>query len=440
MGQNFCKGCDHGCPLSCCEGDLSNKNNKPFEPFDEQIYYINNDYEQEKNQNNDKCPSFNSFSNNNVSINNNYIFTNNKKNLNYQNEIYPKNIYSNSENHLFNNNNIDKKELSKIIYNYRIKLLFKYFFKFFSLKKKSLNEIFIEDIYISLTSSNDNLKNNNYQPDIDLMPINNYLYIGNKFNNKKEGYGLEIFHDIDAKYFGTYKNNIKSGYCKFQINFEEKNYYYIGEISNNLINGYGFYENLLNNIKYEGYWKNSMREGIGIESYDDGSLYCGEFLMGKKNGVGYYQWSDNSFYEGEWSNNMLNGYGIYNFSEGSKYIGSWSNNKMNGIGEFKYLSNKNYFGFFKDDIRCGFGILCWFQVKKAYIGFWENNKQNGLGKFINNDKIVFGKWKNGKLIERLDEEDFFECLTNVQKIYISHFMMNSYDEFKNKMIKILSNE
>ena len=437
MGQNFCKTCDHGCPLSCCEGDLSKKNNKPF---DEHIYYINHDFEQEKTQNNDKYPSFNSYSNNNVSINTNYIFTNNKKNLEYQNENYPRNIYSNNEEPLFHNN-VDQKELSKIIYNYHIKLLFKYFRKFLALKKKSLNEIVIEDNYITLTTSNDNIKNiSNYPPDIDLMPLNNYLYIGNKFNNKKEGYGMEIFHDIDAKYFGTYINNKKNGYCKFKINFEEKNYYYLGEVSNNLIKGYGFYENLQNNIKYEGYWRNSMREGIGIENYEDGSVYCGEFYKGKKNGIGYYKWPDNSYYEGEWCDNMLNGYGIYNFSEGSKYIGSWKNNKMNGIGEFKYLSNKTYFGFFNDDIRCGFGILCWFEVKKAFIGFWENNKQNGFGKFINNDKNIYGKWKNGKLIEKLNEENFFECLTNIQKIYINNFLMNSYDEFKNKMMMILLSE
>ena len=43
-----------------------------------------------------------------------------------------------------------------------------------------------------------------------------------------------------------------------------------------------------------------MRNGYGIEYYEDGAYYKGEFRNGTKTGIGVYKWIDRSSYEGEW--------------------------------------------------------------------------------------------------------------------------------------------
>ena len=331
MGQDFCTACENNC-FSNLEGDLSNKQlfNKP----EENIIYKNSEFTDNKT---------------NPSI----LFTQYQMNENYkETENQIKNYYNSKMKypHIFNNS-IDKKKLNEIIFNYRIKILIKYFRKFKILKYNTLQKVIIENYYISPKQlpkkDNNNRKyNNSQQPDIEISPKNNYLFIGHKFNDKKEGYGLEIYSDINARYFGEFKNGKKSGFCRFSIYNQENSYYYFGEVFNNNIKGFGYFENCKNGTKYEGDWKNSMRNGYGIEYYEDGSFYKGEFFNGRKNGFGLYKWVDKSSYKGEWFNNFLHGQGIYIYSDGSKYIGGWNYNKMNGLGEMLYTSKKKIFWFF----------------------------------------------------------------------------------------------
>ena len=69
-----------------------------------------------------------------------------------------------------------------------------------------LREIVIENYYISAPNSDLNNKSNNINKnsdilDIDISPNNNHVFLGHKFNMKKEGYGLEIYSDINARFF-----------------------------------------------------------------------------------------------------------------------------------------------------------------------------------------------------------------------------------------------
>ena len=418
MGQDFCKGCEDNCFSDILEGNLSNSqlSNKP----EENIIFKNSEYTENKTN-----PS--------ILYTKNYINDNIKDNENKTINPY------------ILNNDIDKKKLNEIILNYRIKLLIKYFRKFKILKNEILKKIIIENYYISPLDNINNINNINKtynqqdQPDIDLCPKNSYIFIGHKFNNKKEGYGLEIYSDINGRYFGEFKNGKKNGFCRYSIYNIEKSYYYFGQVYNNNIKGFGYFENCKNGTKYEGDWKNSMRNGYGIEYYDDGAIYKGEFYNGRKSGIGIYNWVDKSSYEGEWLNNFLHGYGKYIYSDNSIYIGNWNYNRMNGLGEFTYNSGKKYFGFFKEDIRNGFGILFSYEDKKAFIGFWSENRQNGLGQFINNNHSIYGKWVNGKMISKIDtKEAFFNSMSNLEKIYKNNFMNNNYDDFYQRISRILS--
>ena len=168
---------------------------------------------------------------------------------------------------------------------------------------------------------------------------------------------------------------------------------YKGEFHNDEINGFWEYQYKKMIINY-GCWVNSSLLGIGFEKWKD-SYYSGCFLNGQKNGIGIYIWKNKSKYEGEWKDYYMNGYGIYYFSDGRKYIWEWKNNYMNGLGIYKWKNDKKYFGFFKNGVKNGFGIFSLLNDKYV-IGFWKEGKQNGFVKYINEDKIKYGLYNNGK--------------------------------------------
>ena len=252
MGNEFCKGCQDNCLSGLLEQDFSNKN-RP----EENIIYINSEYMNDKTS-----PSI--------------LYT--------QNQIIDNSRIDTLRR--INTTTVDKKKLNNIILNYYAKILVKYFRKFKFLKQKALREIIIENFYISPIKPEENTfrKNpnkNNDIIDIDICPNTNHVFLGHKFNYKKEGYGLEIYPDINARFFGYFKNGEKTGFCRFSIYNIENSFYFFGQALNNKISGYGYYENNKKGVKYEGQWKNSTRNGYGIEHYEEGSIYIGTFLNGK---------------------------------------------------------------------------------------------------------------------------------------------------------------
>ena len=203
------------------------------------------------------------------------------------------------------------------------------------------------------------------------------LYLGEKINGSKEGFGIKIMPN-DVKYIGTFKNNKSEGYGKF-ININKQDIYY-GEFSNDQANGFGIYRHK-NDSLYYGEWKNDLRENYGIEKWRDNSEYIGEFHLGEKNGVGKYIFNDGSRYEGEWNKNNLDGYGIYYYSGNRIYIGQWKNNLKEGYGQFIW-KDKIYVGFYKDDKKKRIRYLLLEKIKKSFYGilekretiwFWEIN-------------------------------------------------------------------
>ena len=48
------------------------------------------------------------------------------------------------------------------------------------------------------------------------------------------------------------------------------------------------------------------------EIWDDGTVYKGGYLNGRKNGKGFMKWPNGATYEGEFKSNKINGYGKKN--------------------------------------------------------------------------------------------------------------------------------
>jgi hypothetical protein len=49
------------------------------------------------------------------------------------------------------------------------------------------------------------------------------------------------------------------------------------------------------------------QNGKGRETWPDGAMYEGDYLMGKKHGHGTFIWSDGSYYQGAFINNNIEG-------------------------------------------------------------------------------------------------------------------------------------
>ena len=361
----------------------------------------------------------------------------------------------------------EKEELNKIRIKYKINLIISYLRKFKLLKQAQKKKIILETCHSNIPTLSSNA---DYNTNTNLFPMEEYKYIGSKFNGKKEGFGMQIFRTkitnnnylienvdnntievnknnnnenpifnrnyICGKFFGTFQNGQRTHIGKF-IN-ETLNTIYMGEINKNFAEGFGIFNNISASIAYEGNWAKNLRNGIGIEKYSDGSFYKGEYKNGKKNGIGTYKWNDNSFYKGEWKNNDLNGIGMYKFRDGSYYYGEWEKNQMNGFGEFTFPMVKTYIGNFSWDKKDNFGILFWYQEQKAFIGFWLDNKQHGKGKFINKGKEKFGIWNLGKKIKNFDDvDDFIENLEQNEKKYYKFFYYD-YNSLE-KLIKNIIN-
>ena len=275
--------------------------------------------------------------------------------------------------------------------------------------------------------------------DVNLIPEKNHIFIGSKnSNNLKHGLGMDIFKNSNSYFFGQFINGKRSGIGKYIINNSNYNYKYEGEIDGPYANGYGRFINNEISMKYEGEWKNSLKDGIGIESYKQ-NFYQGDFVNGKRNGVGEYFWEKDVFYSGEWRDNFMNGVGVYYFGKDAWYEGSFKNNKMEGFGILNVKNNKIYVGFYKNDYKDGFGIKIWDNDKKAYVGFWKNNKQEGFGKLIKKDKIKYAIYKDGLIVNEINDNDNINKIFNdINKYFSILFQLRNYNEVKKKVYEFIN--
>ncbi len=421
MGEELCRGC-RDCTNNNQEEDFSHQANPPLTNINNPFFFNNktsNSVNEVTQMNNESF--LNNYNHNNK--NESYATTNNIVDLEENSKLR-------STNHLNSEESQKLREIKKNNCSRKITNLFR---KYKELKNNS-HQILCKE-YSTIPSSEYILDLNNDELDVNLAPEVNCLYLGTKFQNKKDGLGLEVFADTKSKYFGIFRNGKRVDAGQFTINNDFQDYYYYGQVKGIYAWGFGWFQEYKNYTYYEGNWENSMKNGYGIEKYQDKSEYMGNFVNGKKDGIGYYKWLDGSSYEGEWKENKLHGYGIYTFKDGSIYKGEWKRNRMNGVGEFSYPGVKTYIGFFERDIRNGFGMLIWHKTNKAFVGFWKNNKQDGLGKFIVNDKKRYGIWKNGEIIEKIGNKNEFDKRLNNEEIgYSTYFQMEEYDNFSQIMI------
>ena len=270
----------------------------------------------------------------------------------------------------------------------------------------------------------------------------NNIFVGEFKNDLKNGIGYTYNKKFQKLHHCNYVNGVREGKLikETEDNKEEEEMYHLeknllskkiidlengeryqGDIdSNNLKEGNGiqFYNN---GDKYIGQWKNNLKEGKGTYIFNNGNKYVGEWRNNVKEGKGkiyrkdgqileanwknnkidgkiiiYY--SDGQRYEGDYKNEKMDGNGIFYYNNGDKYDGEWKNNLKEGKGSFYYNNGEKYEGDWNKNLKEGKGIFDYINGEK-YDGYWKNDLREGKGIYYSDkgNKIYDGDWKEGKM-------------------------------------------
>ena len=109
---------------------------------------------------------------------------------------------------------------------------------------------------------------------------------------------------------------------------------YVGTIVQGKRHGKGVVFGLKGKI-YEGQMRENQRSGLGVEIYEDGSFYIGGFNKNKREGrgilIGGKSEEKYDYYQGQWVDGRCQGYG-YLKNKDCQYIGSFINGNKNYKG------------------------------------------------------------------------------------------------------------
>jgi len=154
--------------------------------------------------------------------------------------------------------------------------------------------------------------------------------------------------------------------------------YYVGEVKKKKKNGEIIF----------------IRSGSGKQTWNDKSMYLGNFKEDEMNGNGTITYPNGSIYSGNWLNGVRHGKGKLISTEGSSYDGEWRYDVWDGNGRLTYDNGDYVVGHFKLDTICGKAKMYNSHKQKIYDGDWLNDQFHGKGTyFFTNGKVQFkGNW------------------------------------------------
>ena len=199
---------------------------------------------------------------------------------------------------------------------------------------------------------------------------------------------VDFYYDMNKIIIDNYNLN-KRNYYKLQNLYYLKNnnemmIKYINNIidDNQIFNIYKFPNDQFSNSEdsiyigeMERYFISYYKNGKGIEFFNNGDIYEGNYKNNKKEGKGIYYFNFGDNYEGDYKNDERDGKGIYYYNNGDRYEGDFKNGKFEGKGKYYYKNGDRYEGFYKNDKREGEGIM-YYRNGVSEKGIWKNGQLN----------------------------------------------------------------
>lgn len=165
-------------------------------------------------------------------------------------------------------------------------------------------------------------------------------------------------------------------------------------------------------------------ENVERATSDDGASYVGQLLDGKRHGLGVLETKDGDRQAGDWRDGMLNGLGTERQANGTRYEGQWRDGQSNGLGARESPGVERFEGNFVAGqieglgMRRTLGAPALMQAgewrgggldgpgietvgdNERYEGGFRGGRRHGYGQLAGaGDKIVAGRWEDGKLVE-----------------------------------------
>ena len=230
-----------------------------------------------------------------------------------------------------------------------------------------------------------------------ILTIIKYLRDKNK-NKKINNLNMRCSRGISKQIENKNKDNSYKVIDKYSTNEKVYKYnngdLYKGEFVNGKRQGFGICL-FSNKEKYEGIWKDDLMHSIGKYTYNNGCTYSGDFRNGVAEGIGTYTYKNNDIYKGHFLNNKKEGKGVLYYKDGSKYIGMWKDNLKCGNGKLIKSNGDIYIGEFSNDKINGKGEYIYSNGDK-YTGEFKDNVFHGHGCYINSIGDIYeGEYRYG---------------------------------------------
>ncbi len=167
--------------------------------------------------------------------------------------------------------------------------------------------------------------------------------------------------------------------------------------------GYVFKELEYENGNYRGYVnKDGKHEGVGIEIFNDGKKFSGEYKGGVRNGVIKAEYTDGGICWGMFKDYKKNGYNTFQLKIGDTITGQFKDGKLEGYGKYRWPDGETYHGQYNQGLREGYG-LAKFANNDVYNGQWLKDQMSGeaVVTYFNTGKIQRELWKNGEQVKVL---------------------------------------
>lgn len=153
---------------------------------------------------------------------------------------------------------------------------------------------------------------------------------------------------------------------------------------------------------YDGGWLRGKRHGQGsaVEGTASGWKYSGEWLEDKPHGLGRGEHKSGGIYQGEWRDGKRHGHGVWCAPDGENYCGDWIAGVRHGHGKWSFHSFA-YTGDWVDGEFHGTGLQTWSSEGGTYHGSYEGcfkkGQWDGEGVERNNSTVYKGEfWKGEK--------------------------------------------
>ncbi|KAJ8765362.1 hypothetical protein K2173_012059 [Erythroxylum novogranatense] len=159
---------------------------------------------------------------------------------------------------------------------------------------------------------------------------------------------------------------------------------------------------------YEGEWKLGRASGFGKFSWPSGATYEGHFRSGCMDGFGTFIGFDGDSYKGNWLSDHKHGFGLKRYANGDVYQGSWKSNLQDGQGKYIWSNGNVYAGEWNKGVIHGNGVLVWTNGNR-YEGYWENGVPKGKGFFTFSNSNP----------HRNNHREFSNCLKNREEVVIA---------------------